>query len=218
MVERFMDEQSLADAKRLKKLWLEKKDELHLSQVKAAKEFGYNSQGAVSQYLNGKAALNMSAVAKFAQLLKVNVEDISPRFGSLVANQKPTPLDSYCAPTTGSLNGRNTEICLDWFAFSGNFLKSINSSADHTKTVRLDDDSFSEYSEGAVLLVDDSHQTLPKDGVYLMEMNGGIVARRIYVVSDVITITGGKKEIKVSTDTFEMLRILAKVLLVLTPI
>jgi transcriptional regulator with XRE-family HTH domain len=217
MIERYMDEQSLADAKRLKKLWIEKKDELHLSQVKAAKEFGYNSQGAVSQYLNGKAALNMSAVAKFAQLLKVNVADISPRFGSMVANQKPTPLDSYSAPTLGTLNGKAAEICLDWFAYSSNFLRSINSDPQHIKTVRLDDDSFKEYPSGTVLMVDDSHQSSPKDGAYLMEMNGGIVARRIHVVSDVITIAGGKKEIKVTTDTFEMLRILAKVLLVLTP-
>lgn len=218
MIERFMDEQALADAKRLKKLWLEKKDELYLSQVKAAKEFGYNSQGAVSQYLNGKAALNMSAVAKFAQLLKVNVADISPRFGSMVANQKPTPLDSYIAPALGSLNGRSAEICLDWFAFSKGFIKSINSDPEHIKTVRLDDDSFKEYPTGTVLMVDDNSQSSPKDGVYLMEMNGGIVARRIAIVSDVITITGGKKDIKVSADTFEMLRILAKVLLVLTPV
>ena len=218
MVERYMDEQSLADAKRLKKIWIEKKDELHLSQVKAAKEFGYNSQGAVSQYLNGKAALNMSAVAKFAQLLKVNVSDISPRFGSLVANQKPTPLDSYSPPSAGSINGRATDICLDWFAFSKSFLKEIDSNSEHVKTVRLDDDSFSEYRIGTVLMIDDSRQDSPKDGVYLMEMNGGIVARRIHVISDVITISGGKKDIKVSADTFEMLRILAKVMLVLTPV
>jgi len=65
---------------KLKQLWDEKREDLHLSQRVAAEQFGYKNQAAISQYLNGKIPLNLETVLKFATLLKVSVEDISPRF------------------------------------------------------------------------------------------------------------------------------------------
>ena len=62
MANRDLTTDEIEDAKRLRKLWSEKKEELHLSQVKAARELGYSSQSAVSQYINGKVLCVFSSV------------------------------------------------------------------------------------------------------------------------------------------------------------
>jgi transcriptional regulator with XRE-family HTH domain len=66
----------------LKKIWEDKHIELNLTQANVAKQFGYKNQAAISQYLNGKIPLNMETVVKFAQVLRVAVEEISPRFAN----------------------------------------------------------------------------------------------------------------------------------------
>jgi SOS-response transcriptional repressor LexA len=65
-------------ALRLRALWDQKKDALNLRQAEVAKLFGFKSQSAVSQYLNGGTALNLPTVLKFASLLKVSPLDIFP--------------------------------------------------------------------------------------------------------------------------------------------
>lgn len=218
MPSRDLTQEELADAKRLKQLWQQRKDELHLSQVKAAQELGYNSQGAVSQFINGKVGLNFQAVAKFAKLLRVNVADISPRFAKLV--EKPTipALDKYVAPTTGSLGGLATGIVLDWFAFSKDFCSSLGVTAENLKLVRLEDDSFKEFPMGTVFLVDDSYQTSPEDGVYLLQQGDAIIARRI-VIEDEITLSSGHgKKQKLSKDAFQLLRVIGRVVSVFLPV
>lgn len=69
--------QDRQNARRLRKLWEDKKDSLHLTQVKATKALGIN-QSAVSQYLNGYIALNTDIALKFAALLQVDPEVIKP--------------------------------------------------------------------------------------------------------------------------------------------
>ena len=210
--------EELEDAKRLKRLWVAKKEELHLSQVKAAKELGYNSQGAVSQYINGKVGLNLQAAAKFAKLLRVNVVDISPRLGQLVERPTPTALDGYTAPTTGSLGGVDTNITLDWFAFSEPFCQALGVAPSHLKLVRMDDDSFKEFPIGTVFLVDDSYQGTPEDGVYLLQQGDRIIARRVTIKDEVILSSGHGKNQRLSKDAFELLRVLGRVLSVFQPI
>jgi predicted transcriptional regulator len=80
-----------AERERLRRIWDAKKDELHLTQSKAAKVLGYTNQTAVSQYLNGHIPLNLEAAVKFCTLLKVDVKDISERFSKMV-EVKPKPV------------------------------------------------------------------------------------------------------------------------------
>jgi transcriptional regulator with XRE-family HTH domain len=217
MANRDLTAEEVADAKRLKKLWQEKKDPLLLNQVKAAKALGYNSQGAVSQYLNGKVAMNFETVAKFAKLLKVNIDDISPQHSKLVVKPIPSSLDGFVAPTTGVLGGVATSVCLNWFAWHGGFCEQIGVDPKNLKLVRLDDDSFKEFPIGTVFLVDDSHQSVPKDGVYLLSQADNIIARRVTLADDV-TISDGKKKQRLSRDAFGLLRIVGKVLSVFTSV
>jgi transcriptional regulator with XRE-family HTH domain len=69
---------------RLRKLWEQRKDDLHLTQKKAAQMLGFSNQTAISQYLNGRIPLNFEAVAKFCKLLKCEVSDVSTRFAEMV--------------------------------------------------------------------------------------------------------------------------------------
>jgi predicted transcriptional regulator len=56
-------------ARRLRAIWVSKKQELKLTQVAIADEIG-TSQSAISQYLNGTIELNTDAVIVFAKLLQ----------------------------------------------------------------------------------------------------------------------------------------------------
>lgn len=60
----------------LRRIWNEKKSELRITQESAAHKMDI-SQGAVSHYLNGIIPLNMGAIFKFSELLKVNPNEIS---------------------------------------------------------------------------------------------------------------------------------------------
>ena len=84
------------DAARLKAIYEGKKAELHLTQITLAALCGWESQGSVSQYLNGKIPLNVDAAAKLARGLKCSIDDFSPALaqelramGSGLANAPP---------------------------------------------------------------------------------------------------------------------------------
>jgi transcriptional regulator with XRE-family HTH domain len=204
------------DARRLRQIWNERKEQLNLSQVKAAKQLGYSSQGAISQYLNGKVGLNFQAAAKFAQLLRVGVGEISPRYGKLVEKPQAPALDAYAAPVTGVLGGSPSTHPLNWFAFHRGFWQELGVPAEHLKLVRVNDESYKGLPSGSVVLVDDRRPAQPKDGVYLMEQGDALVAREIKVSDELVIRSGTGKDQRLSPDSFGMLRTIGQVIAVLT--
>ena len=76
-------------ADNLKKIWNEKKQEWRqkgkkLTQERAAEQLGFETQGAISQYLNGKVALNDSTILKFSKFLGCNPGEIKPELDSFI--------------------------------------------------------------------------------------------------------------------------------------
>lgn len=69
--------EQIADAKRLKAIFDNKKRELGLSQETLAEQIGMGQSG-VAQLLNGSNAIGPSHAAKLAKILRVSVEDFSP--------------------------------------------------------------------------------------------------------------------------------------------
>lgn len=69
--------EQLADAARLKAIYLAKRKELGINQDDIAELLGVN-QSAISHYIGGVNALNPKAVAAFAKILQVNASEISP--------------------------------------------------------------------------------------------------------------------------------------------
>lgn len=216
MAVRELTPEEAEDARRLRIIWNERKEQLHLSQVKAARELGYTSQGAISQYLNGKVGLNFQAVAKFAKLLRVAVGDISPRYGKLVEKPVAPQLDAYTAPVTDVLAGSPSTQPLNWFAFHKEFWQAVGVPAEHLKLVRLEDDSFKSLPSGCVLLVDDRPPATPTDGVYLMQRGERLVTRELKVEEDITIRSGTGKDERLSMDSFGMLRTIGQVIAVLS--
>lgn len=200
------------DARRLRVIWQQRKDELHLSQVKAAKELGYNSQGAVSQYLNGKVALNFHTAAKFAKLLRVPIGDITPRYAKLVERPVAPVLEAYTAPVTNVLAGQPTSACLNWFAFHKDFCEALGVPAENLKLLRLEDDSFKALAMGSVVLIDDRYQTSPMDGVYLLQHGDQVIARQVSVEDELVISSGSGKNQRLNAESFGLLRIIGRVI------
>ncbi|MEM7217736.1 MAG: helix-turn-helix transcriptional regulator [Pseudomonadota bacterium] len=61
---------------KLKAMWLARKKELRLTQDAVKDEFGYSSQAAISQALNGVTPLTPAQAIKWAEILKCSVSDI----------------------------------------------------------------------------------------------------------------------------------------------
>lgn len=55
----------------LKRIWLEKKQALGLTQETAAARAGWKTQSTFNQFLNGKLALNTDAIYRLAKVLEV---------------------------------------------------------------------------------------------------------------------------------------------------
>lgn len=83
MVKQKLSEWQVEDAKRLESLWDARKPE-GMTQEKFGVEYEMGTQGNVSQYLKGKAALNLRAVGKFAKVLNVKIDEISPTLADQV--------------------------------------------------------------------------------------------------------------------------------------
>ena len=78
------------EASRLRTIWeeekeLRKKAGTKLTQEIAAEEMGFDTQGAVSQYLTGKIPLNTDAILLFCKLLKRSPSEIRPELSAIDA-------------------------------------------------------------------------------------------------------------------------------------
>ena len=79
-----------SDSVRLKAIFESKKRELGITQDSLTAACGWESQGTVSQYMNGKIPLNLKSALKFARALRCSVSDFSPR----LAHELPSDLPS----------------------------------------------------------------------------------------------------------------------------
>lgn len=69
----------LEDSDRLKEIFQRKRAALKLTQEKLAEGLGDGvTQGAISHFMNRRTALSLKAVAVFAKMLEVKIEEISP--------------------------------------------------------------------------------------------------------------------------------------------
>jgi len=95
-------------ARRLKRIWNERKRALDLTQVSAAKKLGI-TQPSLSQYLNAIIPLNTDITFKFAELLEVPATEINPELAnvsSLMAFKNVNP-DTIRVPLIGSIAGKS---------------------------------------------------------------------------------------------------------------
>ncbi|MEC8917145.1 MAG: XRE family transcriptional regulator [Pseudomonadota bacterium] len=82
--------EQIEEAKRLKAIFEQRKAEARdrgekITQADVAELCGWKEQSAVSQYMNGRIALNLDALLKFQQALKFEANQVSPRLAKFVA-------------------------------------------------------------------------------------------------------------------------------------
>lgn len=113
-------------AKRLRKIWDERKTELNLTQEKVCELFGWDSQSTASQYINGIIALNFPTVLLFAIVLKISASEIYPElfsnpllkhigemFGHAVIEQKIINVDALTEILIGVQKAIDS-VGMDW--------------------------------------------------------------------------------------------------------
>jgi transcriptional regulator with XRE-family HTH domain len=104
--------EQLEDARRLREAYLRAKHERGLTQEGLAQACGWDTQSAVSQYVNGKIPLNIEAAALLCSALQVEIASVSPtiweriqRIGAIAsapgrfAVPAPRPVTSAAEPT-----------------------------------------------------------------------------------------------------------------------
>lgn len=91
---------------RLRKLWDEKAKGLELTQEKAGDKMEI-SQGAVSQYLNSKIPLNLTAVIQFAKMLEVNPREIRTDLAGLNDEPATVKVHAYSIRAVDGNDGLN---------------------------------------------------------------------------------------------------------------
>ena len=101
MVKQNLSDWQIEDARRLDRLWKERKP-ADMSQARFAADYDMGSQANVSLYLKGRIALNLKAVGQFAKVLRVRIDDISPTLADqvrdLYKNCDPLRNESYGVP------------------------------------------------------------------------------------------------------------------------
>lgn len=86
--------EDVAAARRLKELWKHRASGLGLTQTKMAEELGI-TQGAVSQYLNGRIPMNFRTLKTFCLALGVEDTDIRSDLPEQQFNTPSTPSNEY---------------------------------------------------------------------------------------------------------------------------
>jgi transcriptional regulator with XRE-family HTH domain len=122
-----LNQEQLADAERLKKAYLKRValskangERPTLNQSEVGAKCGWNSpQSTVSQYLNGKVALNLDALVKLAEVLEIEPWEISPSLAGgikRVAGASSSMAGSVAAANTPFPVGGDTEAAEDKYA------------------------------------------------------------------------------------------------------
>lgn len=93
MKKRKLTSEEAAECAALKRVWLERHKGLNLTQAKAGQLLGMSGPAA-SYYLNGVNVLNAKVAAGFARLLRVSVEDFSPRLAREIDNLSMPTLEA----------------------------------------------------------------------------------------------------------------------------
>ncbi|BCU91133.1 hypothetical protein YP72344_26280 [Yersinia pseudotuberculosis] len=198
---RKITEQDKQAALRLRTIWDSKREELGLTQEKAAEHLGFNTQGAVSQYLNAKTPLNTDAVIKFSALLRVEPEEIKPELEELLSYVRSTSEDR---PPLPKVRNKNTLMLMDVYAKAGigymnsefpDTIKSIEFSEDKVyelfgrrslegiEMINISGDSMTPaINPKDVVFVDTHAPFFDGDGVYVFVFENSVFVKRLQKV------------------------------------
>ncbi|MEQ4896437.1 helix-turn-helix transcriptional regulator [Proteus vulgaris] len=208
-------------AQNLRNIWESKRESLGLTQEKAADIMGFATQGAVSQYLNGRTALNTDTILKFASLLRVDPEDINPELKILLDYVRKTRKEEDTKqPMPSAQNEHTTLKLMDVYAKAGpggfinndfpDTIKSIEFSPEKVfelfgrkslkgiEIINISGDSMSPaINPRDVVFVDTHNEFFDGDGVYVFSFENSLFIKRLQRVK------GRKLAVKSDNPAYE---------------
>lgn len=199
--------QQLDDAARLKTAFLEaQRSRPDLSQEQLAYECGWKTQGAASQYLNGKIPLNLRALVRFAKVIGVKPESISPSLAAelTASGHHEFPRENTPARPvnpTRSKAGLVEVLLLDTKTFAAHGQKkslptgligriwlnseqlsrevSFTTPTNLALTTASGDTMEGTFNAGDLLLVDRGINEVRQDAVYVLTLDGALYIKRL---------------------------------------
>jgi hypothetical protein len=152
-----------AVAKRLKSIYLQKKDELGLTQIKMGKAMKL-SQSSVANYMGGTFSMNLEIILRFAKVLQVDPHDIDPKL-----DRRFTVIPLAGATkimVLGTLSGQyTTQRSVE--------VRGLQNMAHHL-AILIDTDDFSPIlKQGTVLVVDPQADYEKDDRIIVQRLDGG---------------------------------------------
>lgn len=197
------------EAKRLKAIFNARKDAARarggkLNQDDVAAACGWGGQSAVSQYMNGRIALNLDALLKLSRALDFDPSEVSPRLtgerivGSNVtpikteSNVAPAPkMEGYVPVISWVQAGAWTEVCNVDF-MSEEIVPRPPACSDSTFALRVKGQSMApRYEPGLIIYVDPEVVPFDGDDVVAMLTDDNEATFKQYVEEP-----GGKKMLK----------------------
>ncbi|MCT8262499.1 LexA family transcriptional regulator [Proteus terrae] len=221
MMNRKISESDKIAAQNLRNIWESKRESLGLTQEKAADIMGFATQGAVSQYLNGRTALNTDTILKFASLLRVDPEDINPELKILLDYVRKTRKEEETKqPMPSTQNEHTTLKLMDVYAKAGpggfinndfpDTIKSIEFSPEKVfelfgrkslkgiEIINISGDSMSPaINPRDVVFVDTHNEFFDGDGVYIFSFENSLFIKRLQRVK------GRKLAVKSDNPAYE---------------
>lgn len=172
----------------LKRIWLEKKTTLKLTQESASAAAGWKTQSAFNQFLNGKLALNTDAIVRLARVLQVKPADINPDLAEsfapswceIVETVNKVPLISWemageICQSRRPLDKNDVEawmLCPSEHSNEAYYLRVVGDAMAH------------EYMEGDLILVEPTAEPLHGDDVVIMLPTEAVVLKRLHITPD----------------------------------
>ena len=89
-----LTDENHAESAKLKQLWDDRKHLHNLTQAEFGHQYSIGTQAAVAGFLNGTSAISLKAATGFAQGLRCNVADFSPRLAALSGAVTQTTLNA----------------------------------------------------------------------------------------------------------------------------
>lgn len=185
---RTLSAQELHWQQNLKRIWLEKKSALKLTQESASAAAGWKTQSAFNQFLNGKIALNTDATIRLARVLQVSpseinpdlAESFAPLLGDLVDTVNKVPLISWekageMCQAGRPLTSEDVEawmLCPSEHSNDAYYLRVVGDAMAH------------EYMEGDLILVDPAVDAVHGDDVIIMLPTETTVLKRLHITPD----------------------------------
>ncbi len=222
MMNRKISESDKIAAQNLRNIWEAKRESLGLTQEKAADIMGFATQGAVSQYLNGRTALNTDTILKFASLLRVDPEDINPELKTLLDYVRRTGKEEESTKQLiqSTQNEHTTLKLMDVYAKAGpggfinsdfpDTIKSIEFSPEKVfelfgrkslkgiEIINISGDSMSPaINPRDVVFVDTHNEFFDGDGVYIFSFENSLFIKRLQRVK------GRKLAVKSDNPAYE---------------